>query len=152
MTRPRLTGMSVDARFMFWVDASGSGCWTWTGRIKPNGYGVFKIGENNVYAHRYAYELFVGPIPAELVIDHLCRNRLCVRPDHLEPVTDRENILRGRGIGVRNSERTHCLHGHVFAEGNLVPSKNYRSCLACQRRYSREWSRRRRERLAKARA
>lgn len=77
----------------------GDGCWEWSGATTPNGYGVIgrgRRGEGNVMVHRAAYEELVGPIPAGLHVDHLCRNRLCCRPDHLEPVTQAENNRRSR--------------------------------------------------------
>jgi hypothetical protein len=70
-------------------------CWEWTAARKNGGYGSFAIGKGNVYAHRFAYEMLVGPIPEGLELDHLCRNRGCVNPDHLEPVTRQVNVLRG---------------------------------------------------------
>jgi hypothetical protein len=71
-------------------------CWEWTAARKNGGYGSFAIGRGNVYAHRFAYEMLVGPIPGGLELDHLCRNRGCANPDHLEPVTRQINVLRGR--------------------------------------------------------
>jgi hypothetical protein len=71
-------------------------CWEWTAARKNGGYGSLAIGRGNVYAHRFAYEMLVGPIPTNLELDHLCRNRGCANPAHLEPVTRRVNVLRGR--------------------------------------------------------
>ncbi len=87
-----------------------------------------------VYAHRAAYELYVGPIPEGLTIDHLCRNTLCVNPAHLEAVTMRENILRGTGPSAQAARKTHCLRGHPFDDGNtLFRATGKRVCRACQR-------------------
>ena len=72
-------------------------CWEWTAARKANGYGSFAIGAGHVYPHRFAYTMLVGPIPAGLDLDHPCRNRGCANPAHLEPVTRRTNVLRGRG-------------------------------------------------------
>lgn len=82
----------------FWsrVDKT-DGCWLWTSTVVWNGYGQFRINNRRVYAHRFAYEQVVGPVPDGL--DHLCRNRRCVNPAHLEPVTRQENLRRGAGSG-----------------------------------------------------
>ena len=82
----------------FWsrVEKTADGCWLWTSTIVWNGYGQFRIDNRRVYAHRFAYEQVNGTIPAGLDLDHLCRVRRCVNPAHLEPVTRRENLRRGR--------------------------------------------------------
>lgn len=104
----------------FWetVDKT-EGCWLWLGAASVGGYGQFYAGrlwpsgsQGKVYAHRYAYELLVGPIPEGLDIDHLCRVRNCVNPDHMEPVTHRENMLRGDTVVARNAMKTTCTKGH----------------------------------------
>lgn len=80
-------------RFWSKVEPDGS-CWGWRGHRQPNGYGQFSENQRVIYAHRWAYEHFIGPIPAGLHIDHLCNNPSCVKPDHLEPVTQAENNRR----------------------------------------------------------
>lgn len=124
----------------FWERVSIGGpddCWPWLGVRTYNGYGRFKLTarKSPVRAHRLAYEEMVGPIPEGLVIDHLCRNRLCVNPDHLEPVTNRENLLRGEGIAAINAAKTHCVKGHPFDEVNtyIEPSNGKRKCRTCRR-------------------
>lgn len=89
-------GLTADERFWRWVER-GEGCWLWLASTDTKGYGLFGAEGKLSKAHRYAYELLVGPIPEGLVLDHLCRVRHCVNPDHLEPVTTYENILRGEG-------------------------------------------------------
>jgi hypothetical protein len=112
-------------------------CWNWTGAL-DNGYGRFQGGPrgSKVHrAHRLAYELLVGPIPEGLVLDHLCRNRRCVNPDHLEPVTNRINVLRGEGWAASRARQTHCIHGHEFTPANTYvdPKRGTRGCRECRR-------------------
>jgi hypothetical protein len=111
-------------------------CWEWSGPTY-NGYGMFVVQNKNKRAHRVAYELCVGPIPPGLVLDHLCRNPSCVRPDHLEAVTDRGNILRGVGATARNAVKTHCVHGHPLEGANCYrgPAGAFRECRTCLRKH-----------------
>ena len=129
-----MSRMTVAQRFWSKVDKRGpDDCWEWQAGISPNGYGSFWDGAKNVRSHRYSYEERCGPIPEGLVIDHLCRNPLCVNPDHLEPVTDRENVLRGVGPTAQNARKTHCKRGHLLSEENVYrPTDGFRRCRICE--------------------
>ena len=105
-----------------------TGCLLWTAYTMQNGYGQFGMGGKTVLAHRTAYEHWVGRIPTGLVLDHLCRVRSCCNPDHLEPVTNAENIRRGAAV------RTSCKQGHEFDVDNTSWSRGSRTCLVCHRR------------------
>lgn len=115
-----------------------NGCWVWQKFITEEGYGRIHLrspSPRNVLAHRLYYERYVGPIPADLEIDHLCRNRACVNPAHLEPVPKRVNILRGEGVAARFARRTHCSKGHEFTSENtyINPTSLARYCRVCLR-------------------
>lgn len=128
---------TIEERFWAKVDRT-EGCWLWTAWKSYAGYGLFKLDGKQVKAHRFAYELLVGPIPDGLQLDHLCRIRNCVYPTHLEPVTCRENVLRGEGIAASKSRQTHCIHGHPFDEENTYQRTGRRNCRECQRAIERK--------------
>lgn len=110
------------------------GCWLWEGAISSSGYGNFGIWPKTASAHRFAYESFVGPVPAGLELDHLCRTPLCCNPNHLEPVTRRENTIRGTAPPALNAVKSECLRGHAFVPENTYLDRNGgRSCLQCRR-------------------
>jgi len=113
-------------------------CWIWTGSTS-HGYGRLQAAGKVMGAHRFAYELLVGPIPEGLEPDHLCRVSACVKaiadehgPAHLEPVTHRENMLRGETIGAVNSRKTHCRRGHPFTPENTQRYGTDRACKTCR--------------------
>ena len=118
----------------------GDGCWEWTAGKYPEGYGSFWLNGRTRQAHRVLYELMIGSIPVGLHLDHLCRNRSCVRPAHLEPVTPRENLRRGpRAFGRFHLEKSHCPQGHPYDGPNLrITADGWRSCRACKKEYDRK--------------
>lgn len=123
---------TLEERFWEKVDCSGD-CWEWTAHIRGKGYGGFWKDGKMMFAHRVAYELEVGKIPTGLEIDHLCRNRKCVNPHHLEPVTTRENVLRGEGLAAKQSRQTHCKRGHEFVADSWYPNnKGGKVCRKCE--------------------
>jgi len=136
MTRTRPT----DLRFWSKVQPQPDGCWEWQGAT-TTGYGRFHIAHGHplMLAHRYSYTTLVGPVPDGLDLDHLCRNRRCVRPDHLEPVTHRENLLRSPLTwAARRSAQTHCVHGHEFTPENTFRQHHgTRGCRTCRNRKAR---------------
>lgn len=124
-------------RFWSKVDKSGV-CWNWTASKKYKNYGQFWYKGRNDFAHRVSYELCKGVIPDGLQIDHLCRNPSCVNPDHLEAVTQKENILRGVGLSAQRARQTHCKNGHPLSGDNLRRDKKFRRiCKTCARKTSR---------------
>lgn len=138
----RMDGCSIEERFMARVRNSSNGCWEWTSYCHKNRYGRFSIGRREdgrvvtVLAHRWSYLHFVGPIADNLVIDHLCRNPRCVNPDHLEPISQSENVRRGNGYKANN---THCKRGHEYTASNtLIRKDGSRRCRICTRQSWRE--------------
>lgn len=110
------------------------GCWVWSGAL-TDGYGRLRRRGQMMLAHRLAYEAFVGEVPEGLVLDHLCRNRACCNPDHVEPVTHAENLLHGIGATATNAAKVTCHRGHPFTKANTYrrPGTGWRECRACHR-------------------
>ncbi len=123
-------------RIMARVVHTDTGCWRAAFGLTDDGYSRLIIDGVRVLTHRYTYERLVGPIPQGLVIDHLCRVRNCVNPAHLEPVTVRENLLRGDTFQARNAAKTTCPAGHEY---DRIEGKGGRSCKTCAREHTRRW-------------
>jgi len=125
-----------------------TGCMNWLAGKFSNGYGQFRLGGSKYRAHRISYTLAYGEIPADKVLDHICRNRACVAPDHLETVSQRENVLRGEGLAAQQAARTNCPKGHAYEGDNLyVDPRGRRHCRTCKRERARKY--RRAKRIAK---
>jgi len=111
---------------------TADGCWLWRGRWNKDGYGLLDTPSGTQYAHIHFYEAKNGRRPIGKVLDHLCRRRACCNPEHVEPVTGRENTLRGRGPSAVNARKTHCPKGHPYDEQNTIVRKNGgRVCRLC---------------------
>lgn len=138
---PRVDVGALRADQRFWSKVAVAGaddCWLWQASTRSTGYGRYWTGERYESAHRYAYEAAIGTIPVGLVIDHLCRQRLCVNPDHLEPVTCRENVRRGAAAFVLNGGR--CKNGHQMTPANTYQRPNgWTNCRACGRERTAKW-------------
>ena len=151
MARPDERQLAVDVEHRFWPKVQKSdGCWIWNGTIGQRGYGQLssqRYGRTptTLQAHRVAYVLTVGPIPAGLQIDHLCRIKSCVNPAHLEPVTASENVRRGY---LARPARTQCRVRHPLSDSNLYVYRGRRLCRVCGRTRHTAWRRRRREAAA----
>lgn len=136
--------VSPEERFWAKVDKTDT-CWLWTACKNGDGYGQFALAGMRG-AHRVSYEWAKGAIPEGLEIDHLCRIRHCVNPEHLEAVTHRENTLRGDTVAATSAAKTHCPKGHPLSGDNLANLRDgTRRCLTCNRRQYHERKKRLRE-------
>lgn len=143
MTREELTARSHPV--------TESGCWIWEDSINGDGYGEYRIKGKAFKAHRFSYMEYKGPISNGMVIDHLCRVRCCVNPDHLEAVANRINVMRGVGTSAINASKTHCVRGHEFTKENTLWGTHHRSglptrrCRECNKAHCATYDKRRRE-------
>lgn len=146
--QPALPPPHLVALFWSHVDRSGGpgACWPWTAYVHRNGYGKFMVERKPRMAHRVAFEITRGPIPPDRYLDHLCRNRICVNPAHLEPVTQAENNRRADSGWAA---KTHCPAGHPYAGNNLVVNTaGRRECRICMRARAAAYRERRRHQAA----
>jgi hypothetical protein len=136
--------MRKSAEERFWEKVSKTeSCWLWASTISKGGgsggYAMFWYEGRPRLAHRWIYERMYGVVAKELTLDHLCRVRHCVNPAHLEPVTHRENVLRGKSFAAVNARKTHCVHGHAYTPANTVKiGKRGRWCRVCRNQQSRD--------------
>jgi len=136
---------NVLERFYDYIEKTNS-CWNWTGPDRPNGYGRFCVLYKTYSAHRFSYLLFKGQIPEGLSIDHLCRNRKCVNPDHLELVTTKENLFRSDETRASiNKNKQQCLRGHPYDSQNTYIHNNKRYCKICVRENVRKYQNKKKE-------
>lgn len=138
----RTRAIPPEARFWEKV-AKTPTCWEWTGARNSRGYGALGVNSKPWLAHRYSYTLAYGAIGDGLTLDHLCRNIICVRPEHLQAVSTRTNVLRGIGPSAVNALREFCIHGHALTPDNVRQrtDKRGRRCVTCERIRNREWQR-----------
>ena len=140
LVRETVTGrfasaMSGDEFFDSHIRQDGC-CVVWTGTTTKGGYGRLAVANSKILAHRYAYQRASGPIPAGMTLDHLCKNTACVNPEHLEPVSLAENILRGDSPAAKHARQTECSRGHPFTPTNIywtrkANGRRTRSCRVC---------------------
>lgn len=135
-----MIGIKMNIKTLMAKIKKTSSCWEWQGAKHPLGYGNMRVGKKTQWAHRVVYENLVGPIEEGMSLDHLCRNPSCVNPEHLEPVTHKENVLRGVGPTAINAAKTHCKRGHEFTKTNTrITVANGRLCRACDKAYKFKW-------------
>lgn len=164
MTPSEIAGIGARARWARWrarprhermekfiERITVTGCWIWMGTVDREGYGRVRDGRRLLRAHRVMYESLRGEIPAGLVPDHLCRVTSCVNPDHIEPVTQQVNILRGEGLAARNAAKTACPKGHLLDRISMNNGRAERTCGECRRSHWRARDARRKQKRLEVR-
>jgi len=127
-------------RFLSNISTNNGGCWVWNGFINNYGYGEFGISGKRYRAHRVSFSLFSGELVNGMVIDHICKNKACVNPDHLRQVTQKFNCLdNSSSPPAINSVKTHCKYGHELTDDNVYKHSSGRYCLTCRKRHKDNW-------------
>lgn len=125
-----------------YIPEPNSGCWLWMGHVigkTGNEYPILSFNDKHIKAHRFSYQQYKGELIKGLVIHHKCNNPLCVNPQHLEQITQKENLLLGNGKMAKQKRQTHCIHGHLLEENNLYIKPNgARQCKVCRRQKAKE--------------
>jgi hypothetical protein len=142
--RPWIPGTEADRFAAYTHTEPNTGCWLWSGATTPDGYGIHWIGGTYVLAHRKSFLDERGAIQPGLQLDHLCRQRCCINPWHLEPVTSSINTRRGVSPAAVNAKRTHCVRGHELTGQNIYLWRGKRLCRTCRKRIGNEYNQRRR--------
>lgn len=119
------------------IPEPNSGCWLWLGGLRDSkeGYGAMGWAGKTQRVHRLVYNLLRGKVASQLDVDHLCRNRICCNPDHLEPCTRKVNVLRGEGVAPKNLAKTHCPQGHKYNSENTYVWQEQRFCRTCHKKH-----------------
>jgi len=139
MTQRKLSRwVPLEERLWSRVHKEPGGCWLWTGGFTRRGYGQIRVNGRNTYVHRVTWSLAGRSLPEGMEIDHLCRVHNCVNPDHLEPVTHRENVLRGTGLSANHARKTRCIHGHPLDGLRIGLRAGARYCITCNREKARQ--------------
>lgn len=136
---PRMRMQVIDKLESKHIPEPNTGCWLWTDALDDDGYGSVMVDRKRLRAHRVSYEHHRGLIPEGLTLDHLCRTRSCINPDHLEAVSNRVNVLRGVGPCAQNARKAACPKGHPYDGPNLYAWEGQRYCRACHREAHRRW-------------
>lgn len=127
--------VDYDLRFLSRIKINSNDCWEFKNIHKSTGYGRFSVNNNPTLAHRFSYALFNGDLIKGMMIDHVCRNRKCVNPEHLRQVTPVQNVFENsENIVIANKNKTHCKKGHELKEGNIyyIDNGKERRCRICE--------------------